>query len=138
MFIFIKFVMSICCFLILNACSYTDRIHYEDEVDTPDILIQAPQGGDADYGLDQQAVQHAEQHQPDDLEKSIQSQPARKAMDVDTVATEEHQEKSVQPTKTTKPPIEKQQMKKPVLKKSPSRQESALEVDDPLLDEVQP
>jgi hypothetical protein len=99
----------------LVGCANTGEIDYNDDVDTPDVMLQDSTGGDSDYGLDANAAQNNQQDKPDMLEQGVEpkAKPASK-------------------------PAHKQTDKPKPTKKAPSKDESALEVDDPLLGEVEP
>jgi len=144
---------------LLAACSSTsNNIDYNDDVDTPDVLLQDASGGDSDYGLDKNADKHNQQNKPDVLEQSMtnptktakpanptepahqpvptqQSEPVPEVPEPVSVPTP--QPKPVATAKPKQTPQPKQTAK-PEPKSMPDKQESALEVDDPLLGEIDP
>ncbi len=136
------------------ATSEDEKVDYGDEVDTPDVMIQDTDGkttqyGDKNYGLAADAKEHDQQNEPDQLEAGL----ARNA-----VAKTAHQpEQSVTPTAPARSevsvaaqvaptPVKAESVakaKKPkqqpkVTQEQRRRQDSALEVADPLLGEVDP
>lgn len=139
--------------IMLSACASSgSNIDYSDDVETPDVLLEDASGGDSEYGLDKNAARNNQQNKPDGLESTTNSSSVRADSSpnesrnanhtesrsdnrADTQVKQERQPKverqvvKVKPVKKTKP-------KKP--KKQPSRQESALEADDPLLGEIDP
>lgn len=136
---------------LLTACASTQSdIDYSSDVDTPDVLIQDAQGGDSEYGLDKNADKHNQQNKPDMLEQSVGgSNRATPSSRTSTQATRPAKpEKSTQDKQQSKQrsaPIVVQQTPKANKKakvekanKEPTKQESALEVDDPLLGEIDP
>ncbi|MCJ8270036.1 MAG: hypothetical protein MJK04_11625 [Psychrosphaera sp.] len=138
------------------GCSATpadESIDYGDEVDTPDVMIQDTDGkttqyGDKNYGLAADAKELDQQNKPDQLEQGLASSKARIA----------HQpERQVTPTAPVKSQVSASQRVAPIPAKAESvakvqkpkqkpkvtqeqrlKRDSALEVSDPLLGEVDP
>ena len=127
----------------LSACAGTGKIDYNDDVETPDVLLEDAKGGDSDYGLDKNAAQNNHQNKPDGLEQSTGSRSSASAASPRQterveVETQPQQTRRVEPQVTRTKPLKKTKPKTQKPRKEPSKQESALEVDDPLLGEIDP
>lgn len=133
----------------LGACSSTGNIDYSDDVETPDVLLEDASGGDSEYGLDKNAARNNQQNKPDGLESSTNSRSSVDASSSQTKSRSDSQRETradsqvkqerqpkVETQVTQSKPVKQTKPKKP--KKQPSQQESALEVEDPLLGEIDP
>ena len=126
----------------LSACSSTGKIDYDDSVETPDVLLEDAKGGESEYGLDKNAARNNQQNKPDGLLQSTgSSSTANASSNRANITTQRAETQSESQPKAEKQvakvkPAKKSKPNKP--KKQPSKQESALEVDDPLLGEIDP
>lgn len=106
-----------------NTADQNDTVDYGDEVETPDVMLQDTSGktvkhGDKDYGLAADAKERDQQVTPDPLEGDLVSKRESKPM-------------TVKPKAKVKP-------KKPMTDEDRHTRDSVLEVEDPLLGEVEP
>ncbi|NQZ05581.1 MAG: hypothetical protein HRT35_00330 [Algicola sp.] len=136
------------------GCSATpadENIDYGDEVDTPDVMIQDTDGktthyGDKNYGLAADAKEHDQQNKPDLLEQRVASskaqvahQPVRQVTPTAPAKSQVSASQRVAPMPAKAEPVAKVKKPKPkVTQEQRLKRDSALEVSDPLLGEVDP
>lgn len=142
----IKQIACVAALLALAGCASNgqdSKVDHGDGVETPDVLLQDTEGksvqyGDRDYGLAKDAKKHDQQIKPDPLVAGIDNGHTTRRTSSETTVTQA-QPQSVAPTVTSKPKpkaqptVSKQQGEEQRLKR-----DSSLEVEDPLLGEVDP
>lgn len=95
---------------VLVACNSTGPVDYAEDIETPDVLLKDTQAGTTAVDVDKSAADRAEQVKPDALlERQYRGKTVKR--NKDKVTSESA---------------------------SAKKRDSALEVDDPLLDEVDP
>lgn len=115
-------------------------VDHGDGVDTPDVLLQDTDGksvsyGDRDYGLDSNAKRNDQQIKPDPLIAGIGNGGSeRRATAAGRSETNQPNTVARQPGNAAAKP--KQNVRKPQTEEQRLKRDSALEVGDPLLDEV--